>query len=196
MKSRPAPRSSRQAPAGRSRKASQAGPVPVSLSAFSTLPEGRNPNRHTQQGLGQLEAAMDRQGYVAPMTAAADGTVLDGNARLEKSATKFPGVEPIIVRHDGTRPVVMIRTDIASADDPLARDIIVAANRVAEVDLDMDPDVLRAFAADGLDLAVYEFPPGFVETPNFAPVGEDEQGRLDQKKPVTCPGCGMEFVPQ
>lgn len=155
-----------------------------------------NPNRHTQQGLGQLEAAMDRQGYVAPMTAAADGTVLDGNARLEKSATKFPGVEPIIVRHDGTRPVVMIRTDISDADVPLARDIIVSANRVAHVDLDMDPDVLRAFAADGLDLALYEFAEGFITMPDFQPVGEDEQGRLDQKKPVTCPGCGLEFVPK
>jgi len=32
--------------------------------------------------------------------------------------------------------------------------------------------------------------------PDFAPVGEDEQGRLDQKAPVTCPECGHEFVPK
>ena len=33
------------------------------------------------------------------------------------------------------------------------------------------------------------------EVPDFHPVGEDEQGRLDQKKPVTCPECGHEFTP-
>ena len=39
------------------------------------------------------------------------------------------------------------------------RDIIVSANRVAEVDLDYDVDVLKQFAAEGLDLAPYEFDP-------------------------------------
>lgn len=32
--------------------------------------------------------------------------------------------------------------------------------------------------------------------PNFQPVGVDEQGRLDQKKPVICPECGAEFIPK
>jgi hypothetical protein len=68
-------------------RASRAGAKP-SLSAFHPL--ARNPNTHTQQGLGQLDAAMSRHGYVAPMTAAADGAILDGNARLETVATKFP----------------------------------------------------------------------------------------------------------
>jgi len=31
--------------------------------------------------------------------------------------------------------------------------------------------------------------------PAFAPVGVDEQGRLDEKATVTCPECGYEFVP-
>lgn len=30
--------------------------------------------------------------------------------------------------------------------------------------------------------------------PNFAPGTEDEQGKLDEKKPVTCPSCGETFV--
>jgi hypothetical protein len=125
------------------------------LARFRTL--ARNPNRHTQQGMGQLDAAMSRHGYVAPMTAAADGTILDGNARLETVATKFPDVEPIVVEHDGTRPIVMVRKDLKSADDPRARDIIVSANRIAEVDLDYDVDVLRDFVAEGLDLTPFEF---------------------------------------
>ena len=29
----------------------------------------------------------------------------------------------------------------------------------------------------------------------FSAAGEDEQGQLDQKKPVKCPECGHRFVP-
>ena len=31
--------------------------------------------------------------------------------------------------------------------------------------------------------------------PDFEPVGEDEQGRLDEKAKVACPECGYEFTP-
>jgi len=34
------------------------------------------------------------------------------------------------------------------------------------------------------------------EVPDFQPVGADEQPRLDQKAPITCPHCGEEFVPK
>ena len=30
-------------------------------------------------------------------------------------------------------------------------------------------------------------------TPHFDPASEDDQGRLDQIKPITCPECGHEF---
>jgi hypothetical protein len=34
-----------------------------------------------------------------------------------------------------------------------------------------------------------------ITPPDFAPVGQDEQGRLDEKAKVTCPHCGEEFTP-
>lgn len=167
------------------------GPV-RSLTDFRPLAQGRNPNLHTSQGLGQLDAAMDRHGYVAPMTASADGVVLDGNARLEKVATKFPDVAPLVVEHDGTRPVIMVRTDIKDANDPLALDIIVSANRVAEVDLLYDSAVLRAFEAEGLNLSPFEFdartltldtPP-----PTSFPVVDESINTEHQ-----CPKCGYQW---
>ena len=33
-----------------------------------------------------------------------------------------------------------------------------------------------------------------IDVPDFQPVDESEQPRLDQKKPVICPECGNEFV--
>ena len=35
-----------------------------------------------------------------------------------------------------------------------------------------------------------------INPPDFQPVGEDEQGRLDQKAPIVCPNCNSEFVPK
>ena len=169
------------------------------LAQFRTLPEGRNPNRHTERGLRLLEDAIQQDGYVAPMTAAADGSLLDGNARLEVVAHALP-VDPLVIRHDGTRPVVMVRTDIPDADDPRAKRIIVGANRIAQADLDWDADVLKRLQGEGVDLSKLWDEAGLLEVlkqvPDFQPVGEDEQGRLDQKAPVTCPECGHEFVPK
>lgn len=34
------------------------------------------------------------------------------------------------------------------------------------------------------------------KTPDFEPVGEDEQSRLDEKSPIRCPHCGKDFVPK
>ena len=44
------------------------------------------------------------------------------------------------------------------------------------------------FSEQDLELAA-------VMIPDFEPVDESEQPRLDQKAPVTCPECGHEFVP-
>ncbi len=46
-------------------------------------PQGRNANRHSQRGMGTLEASMRKHGYVAPMTAAADGEIIDGSFSLQ-----------------------------------------------------------------------------------------------------------------
>ena len=35
-----------------------------------------------------------------------------------------------------------------------------------------------------------------VYVPDFQPVDESEQPRLDQKAPIECPECGAEFVPK
>jgi DNA modification methylase len=106
-----------------------------------------NANKHTQRGLGMLDAALSEDGYVAPMTAAADGEVIDGSARLERVVERFKGVEPIVVEHDGRRPIVMVRTDIPSADTELATRISLRANRIAQADLAWSPEALAELIA-------------------------------------------------
>jgi len=108
-------------------------------------PQQRNANRHTQRGLGMLDKSMADNGFIGAMTSAADGEIFDGSARLETAYDRFgEEVEPIVVDADGTRPIIVRRVDIPAASDPKAKKLAIAANRIAQVDLDWDPEVLAA----------------------------------------------------
>ena len=117
-------------------------------------PQTRNGNKHTQRGMGMLESSMRQYGYVSPMTAAADGEIIDGSARIETSANVF-GDDAIVVHHDGTKPIIMVRDDIPSADTPEARAISMAANRIAQVNLDFDAEVILGDLQAGVDLSQF-----------------------------------------
>lgn len=115
-------------------------------------PATRNANRHTQTGLRELSVSVQRDGWIGAMTAAADGEMFDGSARLETVADALGlEAEPIVVETDGTRPVVVVRKDIPRADDPRAVRLGLAANRVAELDLSWDVEILAGCPADALD---------------------------------------------
>jgi DNA modification methylase len=115
----------------------------------SIRPQKRNANRHTPRGIGQLERSIQQDGWIGAITVAADGETFDGSARVEVGvATGFE--DAIVVESDGSKPVIVRRTDIATADDPRAVRLGVAANRVAQLDLDWDTDVLAGLSADGM----------------------------------------------
>lgn len=108
-------------------------------------PQVLNANLHTERGLRMLDDSMQEDGYVAPMTAVADGEVIDGSARLERAFDRFSD-EAIILEHDGTRPIITKRIDIPDADNPIAKRIALRANRIAEADLSWNPEVLAELA--------------------------------------------------
>lgn len=65
---------------------------------------------------------------------------------------------------------------------------------------DWDFDIL-ANEFNGDDLLAWGFERGELGMgdeglPDFRPVDMDEQPKLDQKSPMTCPHCGMEFIPE
>lgn len=114
-------------------------------------PATKNANSHTERGLKSLSNSYDEVGYVAPMTAAADGEILDGSARLETAFDKF-GNEAIVIHHDGTKPIVMVRDDIPNAHTPQAKKIAYSANRIAEIDLSWNPLQVVADLQAGINL--------------------------------------------
>jgi len=115
-------------------------------------PQRVNANSHTPRGMGMLGDAINSDGYVAPMTAAANGEIIDGSARMEVAPDRL-GEDVIVIEHDGRRPIVAVRTDIADADTDAAKRIAIAANRIAEVNLAWDPEVLKSL--EDIDLNKY-----------------------------------------
>jgi hypothetical protein len=110
-------------------------------------PQRENANAHTPQGLKALETSLQVDGWIGAITVAADGETFDGSARVEVGVGA--GFEDaIIVESDGSRPVIVRRTDIPTADDPRARRLGLMANRVPELNLAWDADALDAILRD------------------------------------------------
>lgn len=122
-----------------------------STTSLDIVPQRVNANKHTQRGMGELERSIEQDGWIGAITVAADGETFDGSARLKKLATA--GLrEPLIIDQDGTQPIVIRRTDIPTADDPRAKRLAIAANKIAADNLDWDAEVLAALSEE-IDLS-------------------------------------------
>jgi hypothetical protein len=103
----------------------------------------RNVNRHTVRGTGALEHSIRKNGVISAITTTKKLQTFDGSNTLANCLEIFGDeVEPIFVYSDGSRPVVHVRTDIESIDDPKAVELGVAANRVPYLDYDPDIELL------------------------------------------------------
>jgi hypothetical protein len=100
-----------------------------------------------------LEQSIATDGWIGAITVAADGETFDGSARVEKTAENGMLDAAIVLDIDGTKPVILRRTDIPTATDPRAVRLGLAANRVASLNLEWEPDVLAEIAAQDIDLS-------------------------------------------
>ena len=104
-------------------------------------PQRKNANKHTPRGMKLLEDSIQQGGWIGAITSSADGEVFAGSARLEKIGEVMPN-DPLVVHTTGDRPVIVVRDDIPNADDPRAVRLALADNRIQQVDLDYDTDML------------------------------------------------------
>lgn len=160
-------------------------------------PQARNANKGKQAGLTQLDKSLRRDGYSAPMVAAADGEIFAGSKRLERAADVFGAdIEPIVVHSDGTRPVIHVRDDIATADDPRAVRLGVADNAIAHMDYDPDGELLALLAAEDAAIAdmvkADELSAKAILAGPDAPDGFKEFGD-DIETAYCCPKCGYRW---
>ena len=157
--------------------------VPIDSVSFDPA----NVRRHPERNLATIKASLQRFGQQKPIVVDAAGVVRAGNGTL--AAAKALGWKEIRI----------VRSSLAGAD---ATAYAIADNRTAELaewDEDALAQTLAALQIEDEDLAIST---GFdvseiaaLAVPDFAPASEDEQGKLDEKAKVQCPGCGHEFTP-
>ena len=172
------------------------------LSDFRT--QERNCNRHRPRGMGQLSNIISKEGWQGAITVAANNETFSGSARLETAQERFGDEsEPIVFDIDGTRPVILRRTDIPTADDPRAIRLGIADNRISELNYDPDIELLSAIA-DEVDIsdmyfddelaALVEADRNEEQTEYQAPESSTKEVNTeDFEFDCKCPKCGFSF---
>ncbi len=166
----------------------------------------RNPKKHD---VGALITSIKRYGFRdAPIF---DGTLkalVAGHGRLKAlEAIRGEGAAaPAGIRAtDGGQWLVPVQMGVDSKSASEAKAFLIDHNTLTLSGGDLGVDaMLRLYDQDGLGDLLKESGPTvsfdgedidkLMSAPDFSPVGIEEQGRLDQKKPVTCPECGAEFT--
>ncbi len=172
----------------------------VKQSSISDLtPDSSNANKGTQRGRSALEASLRKLGAGRSILIDRSGRIIAGNKSAETAADI--GLDDVLmVQTDGKQLVAVQRTDI-DLDTPQGREMAYADNRVGQLDLDFDIEQILSDQQSGADLSwlwkqdELDMMLAELHVPDFQPVDESTQPRLDQKAPITCPHCGMEFVP-
>lgn len=117
------------------------------------LPDAHNANRGTERGLALLENSLRKYGVGRGIVVDKNGRIIGGNKTVER-LVDLGITDAILVQTDGNALVVTQRTDLDLDTDPAARELAWADNRVGQIDLDFDLDVLLVdLARDDLNLA-------------------------------------------
>jgi len=115
--------------------------------------DGRNANQGTKRGRELLAESLKTLGAGRSILLDRCNRVVAGNKTVEQA--KALGLRVRIVDSDGRALVAVRRSDLDLERDPAARELAIADNRVAEIDLKWDPDVLDQLRTDGLNAAAW-----------------------------------------
>jgi len=160
----------------------------------------KNARRHNPRNIGVIADSLQKVGAARSIVIDENNVILAGNGVVE--AAGQVGLEDLqIVESDGNKIIAVRRVGLTPEQKTR---LALADNRASDLS-DFDPQAIAALLEEGFDMAgmftgeeISTLMSGAADAivPDFQPVGEDEQGRLDQKKPVTCPECGHEFIPK
>jgi DNA modification methylase len=109
--------------------------------------DDKNANKGTKRGRELLEASLEKYGAGRSVVVDRHNRVIAGNKTVE--AARAAGVASItVIETDGTSLVAVQRGDLDLKKDKKARELAVADNRVGELDLEWNPEVLASLDAD------------------------------------------------
>jgi len=146
-----------------------------------------NFRKHPQRQRDAVQASLRELGWIGVVVENRQtGNLIDGHERVWQALKN-------------NEDVPYIEVDLSESDEKLALAVFDPIGAMAETDsaiLDaLLRDVNTGEAALQSLLAEMAEDAG-ITPPDFEPVDASEQPRLDQKKPITCPHCGAEFVPE
>jgi hypothetical protein len=107
----------------------------------------RNANKGNDRGNAMIQQSIKRLGTGRSIVVDKDGTIIAGNKTAENALAV--GMEDVIVvESDGTKLIVVRRTDLDLETDPAARELAIADNRTSEVSMTWDVEQLESLAVD------------------------------------------------
>jgi DNA modification methylase len=124
---------------------------PLALGDLTADP--KNANRGTDRGRAALERSLREYGAGRAVLIDRHGRIIAGNKTVEQA--KRLNIPLRVVKTDGQHLVAVQRDDLDLATDPRAKALAIADNRVGELDLEWDVDMLKQLHADGLDLSAF-----------------------------------------
>lgn len=125
----------------------------IKLSDFNH--DDKNFNKHTDSGMDLLDLSVEKVGIIESITVSSDDKVISGNARKEIISKRFNESEPIVVETDGTRPVILKRTDIKSETKEFFEAAILA-NTVSKHNINLDLQKIQEVAVEEYQIDVEE----------------------------------------
>lgn len=106
-----------------------------------------NANKGTERGKKLIASSLKKYGAGRSILLDSNNTVISGNKVLE--AAKAQGYKKVqVVDVDGDTLIAVRRKDLNLGTDKKARELGIAENRTAQVDLEWDSDVLKNIDAE------------------------------------------------
>jgi len=136
--------------------------------------DDRNFNKHTAKGLRLLEDSIKKVGVIESITVTNDDKIISGNARKEK-ITKVLGndIEPIVIETDGTKPIILKRTDIQS-DTKEFYEAAILANTVAQQNINLNTELIKQVAVQQHDIDVQKLGVTKIDLNEYTDIEEDD----------------------
>lgn len=169
------------------------------------IPYARNSRTHSDEQITELVGFFQEYGFTNPVLADADGIVA-GHGRTLAAQRLYDAGRTIYLPDGtpipkGTLPVI----DCTGWSKAKRRAYIIADNKVA-LKAGWDEQLLalefQDLEAEGFDLTLTGFDLSEIAdlkltlNPDFSAGSLNDQGRLDEKKAITCPHCGESFTPE
>ena len=115
-------------------------------------PDPRNANKGTERGLDMLKTSLREYGAGRSLLLDKHGVVIAGNKTLEAAASV--GIDRVrVVETDGTESMADKRIDLDLSEDARAKALAVADNRVSEIGLAWDFNIISELSASDVDLS-------------------------------------------